>query len=87
VSDLMPPEHPYVIDNINFGARYVTINYTDPTQQAGEIGHFDQLSFPMEIVEADIEELSDLVCQIIEKVQVMRRSPPERIGPRVQARG
>jgi hypothetical protein len=87
MSDMMPPQHPYVIDNINFGGRFLTINYTDPTQQAGEIGHFDQLVFPMEIVEDDIDELSDLVCQIIEKVQVMRRNPPERVGPRIAGRG
>jgi hypothetical protein len=78
MDELMPPQHPYVIDNINFGDRFVTLNYTDPTHTSGEIAHFDQLVFPSELVEEDIDELTDLVCQIIDKVQVMRRNPPER---------
>lgn len=82
MNEMMPPQYPYVIDNINFGDRYITINYSDPAQQQAAIMHFDQLVFPAEALDDDIGELVDVICQIIEKVQVMRRGPAARIVPR-----
>ena len=87
MSDMMPAQYPYVIDNVNFGERYITINYTDPAQHNGEIAHFDQLVFPAEIAEDDIGELTDQLCLLIDKVQVLRRGPAPRIVPRAAPGG
>ena len=84
---MMPPQFPYVIDNVNFGERFVTINYTDPAQHSREIAHFDQLVFPGELVEEDMAELTDQLCQLIDKIQVMRRGPAPRIVPRAAPGG
>lgn len=87
MNDLMPAQFPYVIDNINFGDRFITVNYSDPASHAGDIAHFDQLVFPAAVIEEDVAELTDLVCQIIEKVQVLRRGPAARIVPKVPTAG
>ena len=86
-NEMMPAQFPYVVDNINFGERFVTINYTDPAQNSNEIAHFDQLVFPAVLVEEDVAELTDVICLLIDKVQTMRRGPALRIGPREASGG
>jgi hypothetical protein len=85
MDEMMPAQYPYVIDNINFGDRFITINYTDPAANSNDIAHFDQLVFPASLVDEDLGELTDSICEIIEKIQVMRRGPATRLVPKVAA--
>jgi hypothetical protein len=82
MDEMMPTRFPYTVDNVNFGERYVSINYSDPTKSNGEIAHFDQVVFPADVAEDDIAEVMDQLCLLIDKVQVLRRGPSPRIVPR-----
>jgi hypothetical protein len=87
MSDMAPVQFPYVIDNVNFGDRFVTMNYCDPVSHNNDIAHFDQLAFPAALFEEDLAEITDLLCVLIDKVQVMRRGPAPRIAARVAPGG
>lgn len=82
MNEMMPAQFPYVIDNVNFGQRFITINYSDPAKNNGEIAHYDQIVFPAEVAEDDIGEVIDQICLLIDKVQVLRRGPAARIVSR-----